>query len=60
MKSTVGVMVVVLLGLMGSALWHGPQTFVPGWRSTVEQCVQMVPVLLMALAVVGFVDVLFV
>jgi uncharacterized membrane protein YraQ (UPF0718 family) len=53
-----GSQVVVLLALMGIALWHGPRTFSQGWRSAIEQCVHFIPMLLLALTLAGFVDVL--
>lgn len=48
-------MTMVLLSLIASALWFGLAALQKGWRSTVAQCVQFVLVLLLALAVAGFV-----
>ena len=58
MKSTLVVLLVALGGLMGLALWQGTSTFLGGWQAATRQLVRFVPVLLIAMLLDGFTEVL--
>jgi uncharacterized membrane protein YraQ (UPF0718 family) len=47
-----------LLGLMIAALWQGTDTFVTGWRSSLDQLLRFLPILVIAMLVAGFTETL--
>jgi uncharacterized membrane protein YraQ (UPF0718 family) len=43
---------------MAAALWQGTDTFVTGWRSSLDQLVRFLPILVIAMLVAGFTETL--
>lgn len=58
MKSALIGMLAVVAVLGGAALWKGRGTFTLGARTGVEQLVKLLPILLVAMLIAGFVQVL--
>lgn len=48
----------LLVALMGIALWQGQETFALGWRTSLQQLLRFLPILVIAMLVAGFTDVL--
>ena len=58
MKTTLVVLLLTLLGLMGLALWQGMNTFLGGWQAATRQLARFAPVLVIAMLLDGFTEVL--
>ncbi len=58
MRGTALALGVTMLALMAAALWQGTGTFAAGWRTSLEQLVRFLPVLVIAMVVAGFTETL--
>jgi len=58
MKGTVVALILTLAVLMILALWRGTGTFVLGWRTSLQQLLHFLPVLVVAMLIAGFTEVL--
>jgi len=58
MKGTLAVLLIVLLALVGTTLWKGTDTFILGLRTSGQQLVRFMPVLVIAMLLAGFAEVL--
>lgn len=58
MKGTAIALLLTLFGLAALAFWRGPQTFLLGVRTSLGQLVHFLPVLVVAIFVAGFTEVL--
>ena len=56
MRATAVALFATLAVLMGVALWQGTETFVLGWRTSLQQLVRFLPVLVVAMLVAGFTE----
>lgn len=58
MTATAIALFAVLAILMGVSLWRGPETFAMGWRTSIHQLLCFLPVLVIAMLVAGYTEVL--
>ena len=58
MKETVVALILTLVVLMVLALWRGTEIFVLGWRTSLQQLVHFLPVLVVAMLIAGFTEIL--
>ena len=58
MKDTTIALILTLAGLMALALWQGKETFVLGWRASLQQLLHFLPVLVVAVLIAGFTETL--
>jgi uncharacterized membrane protein YraQ (UPF0718 family) len=58
LKETLIILVLMLLALGGAALWKGPDTFSLGARTAIQQLIQYLPVLAVAVLLAGFTEAL--
>ncbi len=58
MRGTAVALGATMLMVMAAALWQGTDTFVAGWRTSLEQLARFLPILVIALLVAGFTETL--
>lgn len=58
MRETLLALIIILLALAAAALWQGTDTFVAGVRSATGQLLRFLPVLVVAMLMAGFAEVL--
>ena len=58
MKLTVIALGLTLIALMGLALCQSTETFVLGWRTSIQQLVRFIPILAIAMLIAGFTEIL--
>jgi uncharacterized membrane protein YraQ (UPF0718 family) len=57
-KDTAIALILTLAVLMTLALWRGTGTFVLGWRTSLQQLVHFLPILVVAMLIAGFTEIL--
>ena len=58
MRGTLLALIMVLIALATAALWQGTDTFAAGVRSAMNQLLRFLPVLVVAMLMAGFAEVL--
>ena len=58
MKTTAIALFLTLAALMSLALWQGTETFVLGWRTSLQQLLRFLPILVIAMLIAGFTETL--
>lgn len=58
MTATAIALFAVLAIIMGVSLWHGTDTFVSGWRTSIRQLLRFLPALVIAILIAGYTEVL--
>ena len=58
MKTTAIALFLTLAALMSLALWQGTETFILGWRTSLQQLLRFLPILVIAMLIAGFTETL--
>ncbi len=58
MRITAIALFLTLAALMSLALWQGTETFILGWRTSLQQLLRFLPILVIAMFIAGFTETL--
>ena len=58
MKGSAIFLMIMLATLMGLALCQSTETFVIGWRTSLQQLIRLLPILAIAMLIAGFTEIL--